>query len=154
MVAPFDCSLSIRGVKTLGVRLDRHTENAEIIARYLEKHEAVSHVYYPGLPTAQGYEINKKQAKNGGAMISFELRENYDIKKFFKALKLISLAESLGGVESLVCHPATMTHASIPKEIREKVGITDGLIRLSVGIEKVDDIISDLNAAIDAAKEA
>ena len=133
------------------MRLDRHTENAERIARYLEKHEAVKHVYYPGLPTAQGYEINKKQAKNGGAMISFELYENYDIKKFFKGLQLISLAESLGGVESLVCHPATMTHASIPKEIREKVGITDGLIRLSVGIEKVDDIILDLNAAINAA---
>ena len=85
-------------------------------------------------------------------MISFELRENYDIKKFFKALKLVSLAESLGGVESLVCHPATMTHASIPKEIREKVGITDGLIRLSVGIEKVDDIIADVNNAINAAR--
>ena len=152
VLGPFDSFLLIRGIKTLGVRLDRHTENAETIARYLEKHEAVKHVYYPGLPTAQGYEINKKQAKNGGAMISFELRENYDIKKFFKALKLVSLAESLGGVESLVCHPATMTHASIPKEIREKVGITDGLIRLSVGIEKVDDIISDVNAAIEAAK--
>ena len=155
MLGPFDSFLLIRGIKTLGVRLDRHTENAETIAKYLEKHEAVKHVYYPGLPTAQGYEINKKQAKNGGAMISFELRENYDIKKFFKALSLVSLAESLGGVESLVCHPATMTHAAIPadpKDIREKVGITDGLIRLSVGIEKVDDIISDLNAAIEAAK--
>jgi len=154
VLGPFDSFLLIRGIKTLGVRLDRHTENAERIARYLENHEAVKRVYYPGLPTAQGYEINKKQAKNGGAMISFELYENYDIKKFFKALKLISLAESLGGVESLVCHPATMTHASIPKEIREKVGITDGLIRLSVGIEKVDDIILDLNAGISAAKEA
>lgn len=91
--------------------------------------------------------------KNGGAMISFELYENYDIKKFFKSLKLISLAESLGGVESLVCHPASMTHASIPKEIREKVGITDGLIRLSVGIEKVEDILDDLNAAILASKK-
>ncbi len=151
VLGPFDSFLLIRGIKTLGVRLDRHTENAEAIARYLEKHDAVKHVYYPGLPTAQGYEINKKQAKNGGAMISFELRENYDIKKFFKALKLVSLAESLGGVESLVCHPATMTHASIPKEIRKKVGITDGLIRLSVGIEKVDDIISDVNQAINAA---
>lgn len=154
VLGPFDSFLLIRGIKTLGVRLDRHTENADRIARYLEQHEAVKHVYYPGLPTAQGYEINKKQAKNGGAMISFELREDYDIKKFFKGLKLISLAESLGGVESLVCHPATMTHASIPKEIREKVGITDGLIRLSVGIEKVDDIILDLNAGINAAKEA
>ena len=152
VLGPFDSFLLIRGIKTLGVRLDRHTENAETIAKYLEKHEAVKHVYYPGLPTAQGYEINKKQAKNGGAMISFELRENYDIKKFFKALKLVSLAESLGGVESLVCHPATMTHASIPKEIREKVGITDGLIRLSVGIEKVDDIIADINNAINASR--
>ena len=152
VLGPFDSFLLIRGIKTLGVRLDRHTENAEHIARYLEQHEAVKRVYYPGLPTAQGYEINKKQAKNGGAMISFELYENYDIKKFFKGLNLISLAESLGGVERLVCHPATMTHASIPKEIREKVGITDGLIRLSVGIEKVDDIILDLNAAINAAK--
>ena len=154
VLGPFDSFLLIQGIKTLGVRLDCHTENALRIARYLETAEAVKKVYYPGLPTAQGYEINKKQAKNGGAMISFELYENYDIKKFFKALKLISLAESLGGVESLVCHPATMTHASIPKEIREKVGITDGLIRLSVGIEKVDDIILDLNAGTNAAKEA
>ena len=152
VLGPFDSFLLIRGIKTLSVRLDRHVENAERIARYLENHEAVKKVYYPGLPTAQGYEINKRQAKNGGAMISFELYESYDIKKFFKGLHLISLAESLGGVESLVCHPATMTHASIPKDIREKVGITDGLIRLSVGIEKVDDLITDLNAAITAAR--
>jgi cystathionine beta-lyase len=153
VLGPFDSFLLIRGIKTLGVRLDRHTENALRIAHFLESSEAVKKVYYPGLPTAQGYEINKKQAKNGGAMISFELKENYDVRKFFKGLRLISLAESLGGVESLVCHPASMTHASIPKEIREKVGITDGLIRLSVGIEKVDDIILDLNAAIQAAQE-
>lgn len=151
VLGPFDSFLLIQGIKTLGVRLDRHTENALRIARYLETAEAVKKVYYPGLPTAQGYEINKRQAKNGGAMISFELNENYDVRKFFKGLKLISLAESLGGVESLVCHPATMTHASIPKEIREKVGITDGLIRLSVGIEKVDDLILDLNSGIQAS---
>ena len=154
VLGPFDSFLLVRGIKTLGVRLDRHVENAERIARYLQNHEAVKNVYYPGLSTAQGYEINKRQAKNGGAMISFELHEGYDIKKFFKSLHLISLAESLGGVESLVCHPATMTHASIPKDIREKVGITDGLIRLSVGIEKVDDLITDLNAAIVAATPA
>ena len=105
-------------------------------------------MYYPGLPDAQGYEINKKQAKNGGAMISFELYENYDIKRFFSSLKLIALAESLGGVESLVCHPASMTHASIPYEVRQKVGITDGLIRLSIGIENIDDLIDDLDHAI------
>ena len=151
VLGPFDSFLLIQGIKTLGVRLDRHTENALRIARYLETSEAVKKVYYPGLPTAQGYEINKRQAKNGGAMISFELNGNYDVRKFFKGLKLISLAESLGGVESLVCHPATMTHASIPKEIREKVGITDGLIRLSVGIEKVDDLILDLNSGLQAS---
>lgn len=148
ILGPFDSFLLIRGIKTLGVRLDRHVENAEAAAKYLQSHKAVKKVYYPGLPGAQGYEINRRQAKNGGAMISFELYENYDIRKFFKSLKLIALAESLGGVESLVCHPATMTHASIPREIREKVGITDGLIRLSIGIENINDLIADLDQAI------
>ena len=138
----------IRGIKTLGVRLDRHVENAEKAAEFLKNNKAVKNIYYPGLKDAQGYEINKRQAKNGGAMISFELYENYDIKKFFKSLNLIALAESLGGVESLVCHPASMTHASIPKEVRDKVGITDGLIRLSIGIENIDDILKDLDNAI------
>ena len=105
-------------------------------------------MYYPGLPEAQGYEVNRRQAKNGGAMISFELHENYDIRKFFSSLRLIALAESLGGVESLVCHPASMTHASIPKDIRDRVGITEGLIRLSIGIENIDDLLQDLERAI------
>lgn len=148
VLGPFDSFLLIRGIKTLGVRLDRHTENALKIAKWLTGQSAVKKVYYPGLESAQGYEINKKQAKNGGAMISFELKENYDHKTFFSSLGLISLAESLGGVESLACHPASMTHASIPREIREKVGITDGLIRLSVGIEGVEDLIADLQQAI------
>ena len=148
VLGPFDSFLLIRGIKTLGVRLDRHVENAEKAAKFLSEHKAVKKVYYPGLPDAQGYEINKRQAKNGGVMISFELYENYDIKKFFKALKLVALAESLGGVESLVCHPASMTHASIPYEVRQKVGITDGLIRLSIGIENIDDILADLAQAI------
>ena len=152
VLGPFDSFLLIRGIKTLGVRLDRHTDNAIKIAEWLTGHEAVKKVYYPGLKTAQGYEINKKQAKNGGAMISFELKENYDYKKFFSSLGLVALAESLGGVESLACHPASMTHASIPREIREKVGITDGLIRLSVGIEAVEDIIADVAQAIEKAK--
>ena len=151
VLGPFDSFLLIRGIKTLGVRLDRHTENALKIAKWLTTNEAVKKVYYPGLENAQGYEINKKQAKNGGAMISFELKENYDYKKFFSSLGLIALAESLGGVESLACHPASMTHASIPREIREKVGITDGLIRLSIGIEGVDDLIADLTQAIEKA---
>lgn len=148
VLGPFDSFLLIRGIKTLGVRLDRHVENAEKAARFLREHPAVKKVYYPGLPDAQGYEINKRQAKSGGVMISFELYENYDIKKFFKSLKLVALAESLGGVESLVCHPASMTHASIPYEVRQKVGITDGLIRLSIGIESIDDILADIAQAI------
>lgn len=148
ILGPQDSFLLIRGIKTLGVRLDRHVENAEQAVEYLIHHKAVKNVYYPGLPGAQGYEINKKQAKNGGAMISFELFEHYDIKKFFASLKLIALAESLGGVESLVCHPASMTHASIPHEIREKVGITEGLIRLSIGIENIADLLADLEQAI------
>lgn len=153
ILQPFDSFLLIRGIKTLGVRLDRHVENAEKIADYLINHEAVKKVYYPGLKSFPGHEINEKQAKNGGAMLAFELYENYDIRKFFEGLGLVALAESLGGVESLVCHPASMTHASIPYEIRQKVGITEGLIRLSVGIEKSDEIIADLEHAIQASKE-
>ena len=149
VLGPFDSFLLIRGIKTLGVRLDRHTANAEKIAEHLKNHPAVKNIYYPGLKSDAGYEINKKQAKNGGAMISFELYENYDIKKFYSSLGLVALAESLGGVESLVCHPASMTHASIPKDIRDKVGITEGLIRLSVGIENVEDIIADLEQAME-----
>ena len=148
VLGPFDSFLLIRGIKTLAVRMDRHVENAEKAAAFLSEHKAVKNVYYPGLESSQGYEINKKQAKNGGAMISFELHENYDINTFFESLELVSLAESLGGVESLVCHPATMTHASIPADIRKKVGITDGLIRLSVGIENIDDILADVSNAI------
>ncbi|MDU6345424.1 MAG: PLP-dependent aspartate aminotransferase family protein [Clostridium sp.] len=152
ILQPFDSYLLIRSIKTLGVRMDRHVENAEALANLLRDHEAVKTVYYPGLPDAQGFEINRQQAKNGGAMISFELNEGYDIRRFFQNLRLIALAESLGGVESLVCHPASMTHASIPKEIRQKVGITDGLIRLSVGIENLRDLIQDLRMSMEGAK--
>lgn len=151
VLGPFDSFLLIRGIKTLGVRMDRHVVNAEKAAKFLLDHKAVKKVYYPGLPDAQGAEITKRQAKNGGAMISFELYENYDINKFFESLQLVALAESLGGVESLVCHPASMTHASIPYETRQKVGITDGLIRLSIGIEGIDDILADLDQAIEKA---
>lgn len=153
ILQPFDSFLLIRGIKTLGVRMDRHVENTQAVASFLKNHEAVSKLYYPGLPESQGYEINREQAKNGGAMLSFEFTNGYSIEKFFASLRLVMLAESLGGVESLVCHPATMTHASIPYEIRQQVGITDGLIRLSVGIENIGDIIHDLRSAIFAAKE-
>ena len=151
VLGPQDSFLIIRGIKTLAVRMDRHVENAEKVARFLKDHPAVERVYYPGLPDAQGYDINSRQAKNGGVMISFALDDRHDYRKFVASLKLIALAESLGGVESLVCHPATMTHASIPKEIREKVGITDNLIRLSTGIEHIDDLLADLEQAIEAS---
>lgn len=152
VLGPFDSFLLIRGIKTLGVRLDRHVGNAEKIAVRLKENKAVRKVYYPGLPDARGFDINRKQAKNGGAMISFELYDTYDIRRFFSSLRIIALAESLGGVESLVCHPASMTHASIPYETRQKVGITDGLIRLSVGIENAEDLIDDLEQAISASE--
>jgi cystathionine beta-lyase len=137
ILQPFDSFLLIRSIKTLGVRMDRHVLNAEKIAAFLRKNSAVKKLYYPEI----------------GAMISFELYDNYDVNRFFKSLKLIALAESLGGVESLVCHPATMTHASIPKEIREAVGITESLIRLSVGIENADDLTADLENAFKGAKQ-
>lgn len=152
VLSPFDSFLMIRGIKTLGVRMDRHVENAKKIAQWLFDSTYVEKVYFPGLPTDPGYEVQKKQAKGPGAMISFVLKKEYDYKAFYRNLKLITLAESLGGVESLVCHPASMTHASIPKEIREQVGIVDELIRFSVGIENADDLISDLEQAIVNAK--
>lgn len=153
ILPPFDSYLISRGIKTLGVRLDRHVQNAEKIAAFLQQLPAVKNIYYPGLKSDPGYEVNKKQARNGGAMISFELdEEKYDYRQFFKELQLILLAESLGGVESLVCHPSSMTHASIPAEIRKEIGITDGLIRLSVGIEEADDLIDDLKNAIEKSK--
>ena len=148
VLGPFDSFLLIRGIKTLAVRMDRHTQNAEIIAQFLRKNEAVKNIYYPGFEDAQGHDIQVRQAKSGGAMISFELQENYDLNRFFESLHLVALAESLGGVESLVCHPSTMTHAAFPKEIRDAVGITENLIRLSVGIENVYDLIADLSQAI------
>lgn len=152
VLGPQDAFLLLRGIKTLGVRLDRHVENAKYLAEWLEGSLEVKKVYYPGLTSHAGFEVHQLQAKNGGAMISFELTEGHDVNKFFKALKLIALAESLGGVESLVCHPATMTHAAIPKETREKIGITDNLIRLSVGIEDKGNLLYDLNSAIEASR--
>lgn len=148
VLGPWDSFLMIRGIKTLGVRMDRHVKNAIQIAEWLENSGYVEKVYFPGLKSDPGYEVQKKQADGPGAMISFTLKKEYDYRTFFKSLKLVTLAESLGGVESLVCHPATMTHAAIPREIREAVGITDELIRLSVGIEDADDIIRDLEQAI------
>ena len=153
VLAPFDSFLLIRGIKTLGLRMQRHCENALEIAEFLSTHSGVAKVYYPGLKSDDGYAIQKEQALGGGGMISFELSSEYDYRKFFFFFQTIVLAESLGGVESLLCHPASMTHASIPWEIREKVGISDNLIRLSVGIEYAKDLIDDLVQAIDKAKK-
>jgi cystathionine beta-lyase len=151
---PFDSFLLIRGIKTLGVRMDRHIENATFIAEHLKDHPGVKAIYYPGLPDSQGYEINQKQTDGPGGMLSFELDEKHDLHKFFESLELISLAESLGGVESLICHPSSMTHASIPYEIRQKVGIVENLIRISVGIEDKYDILNDLEQAFAKSREA
>ena len=154
VLGPFDAFLLIRGIRTLAVRMDRHVGNAERIAAWLASNSAVERVYYPGLPDDPGFAVNRRQAKNGGAMISFTMKENYDFRAFFRSLKLIMLAESLGGVESLVCHPATMTHASIPRELRLKMGIPDNLIRLSPGIEAAEDLIADLDRAVAASRKA
>ncbi|MBR2254262.1 MAG: PLP-dependent transferase [Candidatus Methanomethylophilaceae archaeon] len=154
ILQPFDSFLLIRGIKTLSVRMDRHVENAKRLAEYLVESPDVSKVYYPGLESDPGYEVSRKQAKEAGAMLSFELGPGHDLGRFFESLDLITLAESLGGVESLVCHPSTMTHASIPEDIRRKVGITDGLIRLSPGLESADDLIRDLDNAIRESRRA
>lgn len=151
VLSPSDSFLLIRGIKTLGVRLDRQIENAVYIADYLKDNEAIIKIYYPGLKEHPGYSIHQKQAKGPGAMISFVLNDNIDINKFLSNLKIITLGESLGGVESLISHPATMTHASIPREIRIKTGILDNLVRLSVGIEDKRDLENDLSEAFKAA---
>lgn len=147
---PMDCFLVLRGIKTLGIRMQRHCENGEKIARYLRNHPKVQNVYWPGFEDNAGYEVAKKQMRGFGGMISFTLKDETveAATKVLSSTHLFSLAESLGGVESLINHPASMTHASIPREERIKNGLTDGLIRLSVGIEDADDLIADLEQAI------
>lgn len=145
---PMDCFLVLRGIKTLHIRMERHCENGAKIAEFLKDHAKVSKVYWPGFPDSPGYAIAKKQMAGFGGMISFELKDESDTKRVLSATKLFSLAESLGGVESLINHPATMTHASIPREERIKNGLSDALIRLSVGIEAAEDLIEDLKQAI------
>ena len=149
ILSPFDSWLTLRGLRTLELRMQRHVENAVAIAEYLSKHQKISKVYYPGLFTGPMKKIVEKQMKNGGGMMSIEIKEKYSVKKFLRALKYFPLAESLGGVESLIDHPATMTHASIPKEEREKIGLSDGLLRVSVGIENKEDLLADLKQALE-----
>ncbi|MCU0429237.1 MAG: cystathionine gamma-synthase [Cytophagaceae bacterium] len=147
---PQDCFLVLRGIKTLHLRMKAHVENAGILAQYLQQHPKVARVYYPGLATHPQHALAKEQMKGFGGMISFCLKSDdiQDALRVLEKLELFSLAESLGGVESLCGHPATMTHASIPKAEREKAGLSDTLIRLSVGIEDSDDLIADLQQAI------
>ncbi len=146
--SPFDSWLVLRGIKTLAVRMKAHEQNAMKIANYLESHPKVEKVIYPGLASHPQFEIAKKQMKGFGGMITFFLKGGItESRRFLETVKLFSLAESLGGVESLVDHPAIMTHASIPKEVRDQLGIYDNLIRLSVGIEDCDDLIADLEKA-------
>jgi cystathionine gamma-lyase len=147
---PMDSFLTLRGIKTLHVRMDRHCENASKIAEFLDVHASVDKLYWPGLKQHRNHDVATRQMKNFGGMISFTVKNgNFEkVKKITSNFKVFTLAESLGGVESLVNHPATMTHASIPKEERDKTGIVDSLIRLSVGIEDVKDLIDDLEQAI------
>jgi cystathionine gamma-lyase len=146
---PFDAYLTLRGLKTLAVRMDQHCKNAGVLAEWLTKQSQVERVYYPGLPTHPGHEIANRQMRAFGGMISFRIKGGKEPAiRFMTRTKLFSLAESLGGVESLVCYPASMTHASIPTEIRLARGVDDGLVRLSVGIEDVNDLKEDLRRAL------
>jgi len=145
---PFDCWLVLRGIKTLPVRMDRHESNARTIAAWLENNPKLQRVLYPGLPDHPGHSLHASQASGFGGMIAFETGSIERGAAVLRRAKLFSLAESLGGVESLISHPATMTHASVPRAEREKVGLTDGLVRISVGIEDVDDLIADLEHAL------
>lgn len=149
--SPHDCFLVLRGTKTLHIRMDRHCENGIKVAEYLASHPKVNKIYWPGFPTHPNHEVAKKQMRGFGGMMSFTLKEDKleAAHKVLSKFKIFALAESLGGVESLCGHPASMTHASIPKEEREKTGVVDSLIRLSVGIEDADDLIADIKQALE-----
>jgi len=150
--APFDSLLTMRGLRTLHVRMKQHVENTEKIIEFLQRHPAVDKIHYPGLVSHQGYAIAKKQQQHFGAMLSFEVKGGTEeVKILVNQLKYFTLAESLGGVESLICHPATMTHAAMTPEVQYKAGIKASLIRLSVGIEQVDDLIADLDHGLTQA---
>ena len=149
IMSPFDSFLVLRSLKTLAVRMEKHCENAFEIASFLEKHEVIEKIYYPGLSNHPNHEIAKKQMNGFGGMITVVLKGGLKTAtKFLERTKLFALAESLGGVESLIEHPAIMTHASVPAEVRKDLGIEDGLVRLSVGIESVEDLLEDLNQAL------
>jgi cystathionine beta-lyase/cystathionine gamma-synthase len=147
ILSPFDSWLVLRGTKTLALRMKQHNENGVAIAGYLSKQKKVQKLYYPGLASHPQHELAKRQMKGFGALISFDLGSKDNAKKFLDRVRLCSLGESLGGVETLISHPASMTHGSVPQETRTRLGITDGLVRISVGVEDVDDLIADLENA-------
>jgi cystathionine beta-lyase/cystathionine gamma-synthase len=147
-LAPMDCFLVSRGIKTLAVRMKQHDANGRAVARFLDDHPRVKQVLYPGLPTHPQHDLALRQQRGFGGMISFDVVTLENARTVLNHLKVCSLAESLGGVETLISHPATMTHASVPADVRERIGITDGLIRISVGIEDVEDLIEDLDQAL------
>jgi cystathionine beta-lyase/cystathionine gamma-synthase len=149
ILSPFDSWLVLRGVKTLAVRMKAHEANGNALAHYLENHAKVRKVYYPGLPDHPQHELAKRQMNGFGSMISFELGSYDNAKKFLDRVRLCSLAESLGGVETLISHPETMTHASVPIETRQRLGITPGLVRISAGIEDLEDLMADLENAFE-----
>src|SRR5580704_18097424 len=147
-LAPMDCFLSSRGLKTLAIRMERHNSNGQAIAEFLESHPKVQRVIYPGLTSHAQHEIAKRQQRGFGGMLSFDLGSLDAAKRLLNHVRICSLAESLGGVETLISHTALMTHASVPPEIQKEIGITQGLVRLSVGIEDVEDLIADLDQAL------
>src|ERR1700731_3050712 len=150
ILSPFECWLVLRGVKTLAVRMEQHDRSGRIVAEFLARHKKVKKVFYPGLPDHPQYELAQKQMSGFGSMISFETGSLSNANKMLRKVRVCSLAESLGGVETLISHPATMTHAALGDKGRKHIGITDGLVRISVGIENVNDILEDLDHALDA----
>src|SRR5437660_8126875 len=150
ILSPFECWLVLRGVKTLAARMEQHDRSGRIVARFLAEHKKVKKVFYPGLPDHPQYELAKQQMSGFGSMITFETGSLNNAKKMLKKVRVCSLGESLGGVETLISHPATMTHAALGEKGRKAIGITDGLVRISVGIEDVDDLLADLDQALSA----
>ena len=150
ILSPFECWLVLRGVKTLAVRMEQHDRSGRIVADFLSRHRKVKQVFYPGLPDHPQYDLAREQMSGFGSMITFETGSLSNAKKMLKNVRLCSLAESLGGVETLISHPATMTHAALGEKGRKEIGLTDGMVRISVGVEDVDDIMADLDQALSA----
>src|SRR5438093_1509666 len=150
ILSPFECWLVLRGVRTLAVRMEQHDRNGRFVAEFLARHKKVKQVFYPGLPDHPQYELAQQQMSGFGSMITFETGSLSNAKKMLRKVRLCSLAESLGGVETLISHPATMTHGVLGEKGRKEIGITDGMVRISVGIENVEDIMDDLDQALAA----